>query len=238
MKGIAQVGAALRTGWSGTRPVLRLGAVPITLVTGSLALARRAWAWAMVPTEMSERGYRLLGLVIAVGTAGRAAEIEPLLMTPLTLAWGTAALLLAPPPQKPAGRRRWPLRRPAKTEPTAAEEATVEAPAEPLWPLTGEAFTALLQEAIRDRRGVLLRDLTAPLREAGAPAGWGMPDTRALCTSHGVPVRASVKTPQGTSTGVHRDDLPAPGSTSPRPAAKGGPGASSSPTTTPVTCNN
>ncbi|MEV5138448.1 hypothetical protein AB0K71_05820 [Streptomyces syringium] len=234
MKAVTRVGAALRATWADICPILRMGSVPVMLVTGSWALARRGCAWCMKARERDERLYRGFGLLVAVLTLGRAAVTVPLLMGPITVMWGAAALLYAPP--------RPPAREPvdaAEPEPEEPAEEAADAPSAMVDPTAStEAFLALLRTQIGDRNGVLLRDLVTGLREAGAPAPWGMTETRALCTAAGVPVRRSLKTPSGTSPGVHRDDLPAVLGPSPAAPPMGAPPAGSSVGSPALTCNN
>lgn len=71
-----------------------------------------------------------------------------------------------------------------------------------------QAFLTRLRTLIGDRNGVLLRTLVADLHNAGVPAGWGVPEARALCTALGVPVKGAIKVAGDTSVGVHRTALP------------------------------
>ncbi|MFT2014611.1 hypothetical protein ACMA1D_02000 [Streptomyces sp. 796.1] len=222
-----RVGAPFRTAWDGVRPVLRVGNVPWTLLSGSIAIARHAITWCLKATDRPGIAYRVLGLVIAIGTLGKAITLTPILMAPTMIVWGAAALVVQPP-EKTVGNakakgKKGPARAAAKTLRRKAtntrskaaadtpDDATEEPPAPAPWPPSRETLHDHIRQAAGPHPGAHLRTLTAHLREKGAPAGWGMAQTRALCTSHEVPVRGSLRAAGAVSPGVHLADLQSPG---------------------------
>ncbi|WP_459249488.1 hypothetical protein [Streptomyces youssoufiensis] len=208
--------------------------MPLTLLSGSVAIARHAIAWCAAADDRSGVVYRALGLVIATGTLGKAVTLTPILMAPVIVVWGAAALVVQPPkakPKKGGGKakekgRKAPARGAATalrkkvastrskaaagTPNEAADGAAEETPEQAPWPPSREALHDHIRQAAGTHPGAHLRTLTAHLQSAGAPAGWGMAQTRALCTSHGVPVKPSVRAAGDVSSGVYLADLQDP----------------------------
>ncbi|MCD9145795.1 hypothetical protein [Streptomyces albireticuli] len=186
-------------------------AVALNLVRGSWALTYRTigrvCAWCMAG-EGASKVWRALALVIGVGTAFRLTGSSPIVAGGVYLAWLGVAWMQSPPlaaePEDEVDEAVVPA---AEADEEPDGEEPVAASADPLEPAE---FLARLRALIGDRNGVLLRTVVADRHEAGAPADWGVPEARALCTALGVPVKDSIKVAGDTSVGVHRTALPSP----------------------------
>lgn len=96
-----------------------------------------------------------------------------------------------------------------KKKAQGAADGAPATPAEvPLPEVARDEFVALIHDVLGTLSGAHLSTLTTALTvRAGGP--WQIPDVRALCETHGVPVRPAVRGLQKrVSPGVHRDDLP------------------------------
>ncbi|MEU5426855.1 hypothetical protein AB0H73_14795 [Streptomyces olivoreticuli] len=212
------------------RPYLLPREAAESLCAGSSALLGRGWAWVTAEdwrTALTRLGYAGGGGYVVVYAAAHS-PLAPFAMPVGALAWCVAAWMHAPSSAEPPEDG---IQAPA----ALPSGSPLPAPHAPLDPV---AFLPFLRALIGDRNGVLLRDLVTALREASAPDDWGMVQTRQLCTAAGVPVRRSVKTPNGTSPGVHRDDLPAGDVPPPPHISVEAPEDGSSPGSRALTCNN
>ncbi|MFJ3587515.1 hypothetical protein ACIQUY_29335 [Streptomyces sp. NPDC090231] len=186
MKALRKVWAEAAAPINAERDLLR------AVRTGSGALVARLWHWIYSADGMDSLWYALV-TVWALAALGWGVTQAWWIAPVLGLVWLLAALRLGgtPPPEKINND---------------VGESDESAPDDSPEPPTADEFVLQLAELIGTRNGVLLATAVEHFREAGAPAGWGIPEARAQCSALGIPVR-SIKVAGSTSIGVHRDGL-------------------------------
>ncbi|HCA86359.1 MAG TPA: hypothetical protein DEQ61_13165 [Streptomyces sp.] len=175
--------------WAAVRPYVAVWQPARQLAAGSLALGRRACVWCLAG-QGSNKAWRALGVIIGAGMGYRAAQMQPLLMVPITLggivwAWRNA-------PEQAAGEQPKP------------KEGGKQHPATSL---DREQVADVLHSLLGASGGVHLTALATALPKPLMPTR----EVRALLARHSIRVRAGVRAPGvGVREGVHRTDIPTP----------------------------
>ncbi|MFF4834084.1 hypothetical protein [Streptomyces sp. NPDC001315] len=165
------------------RPVLAVAGAGASLVSGSVVLAARGWAWLSERLSLGERLAALAaGGYLAVYGCAHAPHTARFAVPGAVVAWCVAAWWVAPN--------------------TVDEEEGEPAEDEPSEP-DPQDVADLVRDLIGDDRGVLLTALRAPFHAADTRA------VRELLAGASIAVRPGVRTAAGNGPGVHRDDLPA-----------------------------
>jgi hypothetical protein len=184
MKIIKGVGEYLLPRWlrNELRPVLTFTGAGASLLSGSLALAARGWAYLGDRLDTWERlGACAAGVYVVGYGCLHAPHIAQFAVPAAAVAWCAAAWCVAPTASAPH-------------QPDEEEHAEQDP----------QDVTDLVRDLIGDDRGILLTALRKPLHAASTRA------VREVLAGAGIRVREGVRTGGGNGPGVHRDDLAAP----------------------------
>lgn len=201
-RAMARTGAAVCAGWAdGSSQIASEKDTFKALGTGSVALVRRPCQWCAAGDGM-DAVWRAFGLAWVVAAVGVAVYQAWYLVLPIGLVWCIVALRLGAPdaPPKKIDKEA------GEPKAAAAEEPDCEAEDEPNEPLpapTNADFIRTLAGLLDGRSGTLLRTIAATLHESGVDTSYGIPEVRVQCAALGIPVKPTVKTPEGSSSGVN-----------------------------------
>lgn len=151
------------------RPVLAFGGAGTSLVSGSIVLAARAWAWLSDRLNLPERlGVCAAGVYAAAYGGWHAPEVAAFAIPGALVAWCTAAWWHTPPTPIEPG-----------------ESAPASAPA--------DGFVLWLLDLIGDRPGIHLRDLYPAMRTLPGHEDRDNTQLRAALRALDIPVRRSLR---------------------------------------------
>ena len=206
MKIVKGAGEKILPHWirSELRPVLVFTGAGTTLLTGSIALAQRAW------DELRERlglwesiGALAAGVYVAGYGCWQSPHIASFAVPAGLVAWCVAACWAAPA---------------AKQLPDQVPEAAVE---EQPASSPDDVYAATLEwiwRQVGNRQGVHLRDLLEHAQAHGMFMDLDVSGLRTHLEVWRIPVRDRVRVRGlGVTVGIHRDDLPAPAAPLPDP---------------------